>query len=475
MTLGGMRPLDPAEPASHLSYYEADAFATWAGRRLPTEAEWEHAAVGVPVEGDFVDAGWLQPRPAGPQAIAGMPRQLFGDCWEWTVEPIHALSGLPRARRTDRRVQRQVHGEPDGVARWQRLRHAATSGQATATSGTRINAGSSRAFDWRRIAHEPPSSHRPCPTHIGCATSTTITRHPPTCVRRCWRGWLSPRACRPSSSMIGMAHSSSMPSPSCPSTTLPAPEIGILAEHGGDGGQARTRPGAGGARQRQQPQDPDPARGPGPRRSICPWTSPRSISWRPPMRWRAASGPAVEAVCADYSGPFELPLRPDWGTPAAFFPGSSISPARTFRPRPQMRRRGPAQTRGRLLIGVDLLKDAVLEAPATTPGRDGRLQPEPACGSIGSWAPTSISTPSPTMPGSTPPRPAPPGRSGADRDAPGLAQRAQRVQVAGRCSSSPRGGHPPGEAGPVRPPRLAQLAAAPGSPPSRCGPTGADS
>ena len=85
MTLGGMRRLDPAEPASHLSYYEADAFATWAGRRLPTEAEWEHAAVGVPVEGNFVDAGWLQPRPAGPQAIAGMPRQLFGDCWEWTA------------------------------------------------------------------------------------------------------------------------------------------------------------------------------------------------------------------------------------------------------------------------------------------------------------------------------------------------------------------------------------------------------
>jgi ergothioneine biosynthesis protein EgtB len=85
MTLGGMRPLDPAEPASHLSYYEADAFATWAGRRLPTEAEWEHAAVGVPVEGNFVDAGWLQPRPAGPQVIAGTPRQLFGDCWEWTA------------------------------------------------------------------------------------------------------------------------------------------------------------------------------------------------------------------------------------------------------------------------------------------------------------------------------------------------------------------------------------------------------
>ncbi|MFY9975769.1 MAG: ergothioneine biosynthesis protein EgtB [Chromatiaceae bacterium] len=83
MTLAGMRPLNPAEPVSHLSYYEADAFATWAGRRLPTEAEWEHAATGAPVSGNFVDDGWLAPRPAA--APDGRLRQLFGDCWEWTA------------------------------------------------------------------------------------------------------------------------------------------------------------------------------------------------------------------------------------------------------------------------------------------------------------------------------------------------------------------------------------------------------
>ncbi len=84
MTLGGMRPLNPAEPVCHLSYYEAEAFATWAGARLPTEAEWEHAARGLPPAGRFVEDDWLHPRPAPDPADARELRQMFGDVWEWT-------------------------------------------------------------------------------------------------------------------------------------------------------------------------------------------------------------------------------------------------------------------------------------------------------------------------------------------------------------------------------------------------------
>ncbi|MFJ2758970.1 ergothioneine biosynthesis protein EgtB [Nocardioides sp. NPDC087217] len=81
-TLHGTSPLDPGLPVCHLSHYEADAYATWAGKRLPTEAEWEHAARTYEVAGNLADRDSFHPRAAGP-ATGGL-RQLFGDCWEWT-------------------------------------------------------------------------------------------------------------------------------------------------------------------------------------------------------------------------------------------------------------------------------------------------------------------------------------------------------------------------------------------------------
>ena len=91
-TLAGERKLCDAEPVSHLSYIEADAFARWAGARLPTEAEWEVACGSRPVEGNFVDSARLHPAKAGDSKEAG-PQQLFGDLWEWTCSSYSAYPG----------------------------------------------------------------------------------------------------------------------------------------------------------------------------------------------------------------------------------------------------------------------------------------------------------------------------------------------------------------------------------------------
>lgn len=78
MTLAGLRMVDPAEPVCHVSYYEADAFARWAGKRLPSEEEWEAAAARQALSGNLADSGRLHPAPCGTKP------QFFGDVWEWT-------------------------------------------------------------------------------------------------------------------------------------------------------------------------------------------------------------------------------------------------------------------------------------------------------------------------------------------------------------------------------------------------------
>jgi ergothioneine biosynthesis protein EgtB len=95
-TLAGRRAIDPAAPVCHVSFFEADAFARWAGGRLPTEAEWEAVAQDLPIEGNFADSGSLRPLPA---RDGGHPHtlQMFGDAWEWTSSPYVGYPGYKAA------------------------------------------------------------------------------------------------------------------------------------------------------------------------------------------------------------------------------------------------------------------------------------------------------------------------------------------------------------------------------------------
>jgi len=89
-TLGGLRALDPGIPVSHLCYFEADAYARWAGARLPTEAEWESAVRDSPVEGNFIDSAQYHPMTAPDQE--GLT-QMYGDLWEWTSSSYSPYPG----------------------------------------------------------------------------------------------------------------------------------------------------------------------------------------------------------------------------------------------------------------------------------------------------------------------------------------------------------------------------------------------
>ncbi|GAB5410144.1 MAG: ergothioneine biosynthesis protein EgtB [Balneolaceae bacterium] len=96
-TLSGVRSVEPNEPVTHISYFEADAFARWKGCRLPTEQEWEHACGNIEIEGNFVDEN--QFHPVAPSKEKGL-KQMYGDVWEWTMSsysPYPNYKPLPGA------------------------------------------------------------------------------------------------------------------------------------------------------------------------------------------------------------------------------------------------------------------------------------------------------------------------------------------------------------------------------------------
>ena len=94
MTLGGKRELDLNAPVSHVSYYEADAFANWCDKRLPTEYEWERAAHSVPISGNLRDSDLCCPTTAKNNSEL---QQMYGDVWEWTKSPYVAYPGFKAA------------------------------------------------------------------------------------------------------------------------------------------------------------------------------------------------------------------------------------------------------------------------------------------------------------------------------------------------------------------------------------------
>ncbi len=106
-TLSGSRPVDESEPVAHVSYFEADAYATWAGARLPTEFEWERATVDCSIEGNFIESELFNPTTVAPKVFGAASvdkraqvqdlHQIFGDVWEWTRSAYSPYPGYRAA------------------------------------------------------------------------------------------------------------------------------------------------------------------------------------------------------------------------------------------------------------------------------------------------------------------------------------------------------------------------------------------
>lgn len=92
-TLAGIQDLELDEPVSHISFYEADAFSRWKGKRLPTEAEWEYASQSVAIRGNTMDDGVYHPVANCDDLQSSSLSKMFGDVWEWTASAYSPYPG----------------------------------------------------------------------------------------------------------------------------------------------------------------------------------------------------------------------------------------------------------------------------------------------------------------------------------------------------------------------------------------------
>jgi ergothioneine biosynthesis protein EgtB len=163
-TLSGLREVAPDEPVCHVSLFEADAYARWAGARLPSEAEWEVAGAQsiqsrTRIEGNFAENGAFHPVPLQNNSDDSTLAQLFGDVWEWTRSQYVPTPAMLQRRARSANITASSCATNSCCAAAHALPVHPTSARPIATSFRRMHAGSSRGFAWQRTAHDPIAPH----------------------------------------------------------------------------------------------------------------------------------------------------------------------------------------------------------------------------------------------------------------------------------------------------------------------------